>query len=341
VEKPITTDAQAHDLYLKGRFHWNKRKVADIRKALDYFQLAVERDPKFALAWAAIAETYVVLPTYDTTVMSRDAYPKARQAAERALQIDQGIAEAHAALAGVFFEYEWDTAAAEREFKKAIELKPNYAAAHYWYADYLAAQFRYDEALQHSKAAREADPLSLVALASLPFHLMQQGDYDGALREIRPLEELEPEDWRISVIHSEVALAKGDRDEALKHLAKLAESGDERGRLGWLLVSGQRAEAEALAKTLANLASENKYSAYRVAMAYASLEDVDETVRWLKHAHAIRSADLRYIKRDSVFDRFYDDPQFLAALKNMGFNEKLPKRLQAHSRLAASPERGH
>ena len=159
VAKNYTENAEAYQLYLKGRYHWNKRTGADIRKSVEYFQQAIDKDPTYALAYAALAEAYILIPNY-TKDSPHDAMPKARAAAMKALEIDETLAEAHNALADVLYEYDWKFAEGEREFKRAIELNPNYATAHHWYSEYLLTMGRNEEAIAEIKRAQELDPLS-------------------------------------------------------------------------------------------------------------------------------------------------------------------------------------
>ncbi|MCA1637580.1 MAG: protein kinase [Acidobacteria bacterium] len=161
LSKNYTENTEAYQLYLKGRYHWNKRTGADVRKSVEYFQQAIDKDPTYALAYAVLAEAYILIPNY-TNTPPHDAFPKARAAAEKALEIDETLAEAHNALADILYEYDWKFAEAEREFKRAIELNPNYATARHWYAEYLLVLGRNEEAIAEVKRAQELDPLSLI-----------------------------------------------------------------------------------------------------------------------------------------------------------------------------------
>jgi tetratricopeptide (TPR) repeat protein len=159
VSKNYTENIEAYQLYLRGRYHWNKRTPNDIRKGFEYFQQAIDKDPTFALAYAALAESYIVAASYRVG-QPQDNYARARSAAAKAIEIDPTLAEAHNALASVMSN-EWRFADAEAEWKKALELNPNYATAHQWYAEQLTSMGRYQEALAEIKRAQELDPLSL------------------------------------------------------------------------------------------------------------------------------------------------------------------------------------
>ena len=188
---PQTQNAEAYQLYQKGRFHWNKRSVPDITKSVEYFQKAIDQDPRYALAYAGLADAYVVLPAYLPAV-SHDAYPKARSAARRATELDDTLAEAHATLATVLHEYDWKFAESEKEFRRAVELNPNYATAHHWYAEYLLNMGRYDEALAEIKLAQTLDPLSLIINTAVGTFHTARGEFDQAVIQFRKTIEMDP-----------------------------------------------------------------------------------------------------------------------------------------------------
>src|SRR5205085_8343018 len=158
--KHHTANTEAYQLYLKGRFYWNKRTPDSLRRGIDYFAQAIAADPGYALAYAGLADSYNILASYSASAPG-EAFPKAQAAAARALQLDERLPEAHASMAFVTFGYEWDFAKADREFKRALELSPGYAMAHQWYAVYLAAMRRMDEAIAEIRRAEQLDPLSL------------------------------------------------------------------------------------------------------------------------------------------------------------------------------------
>lgn len=165
--KHYTESNEAYQSYLKGRFYWNKRNAEAFKKSIEHFNQAIERDPNFALAYAGLADTYVLLPTFGAG-SPRESFPKAKAAAKRALEIDDTLAEAHTSLAFALFKYDWDLAESNREFQRAIELNPAYATAHQWYGHhYLAARGRFDEVIAEAKRAQELDPLSLIINADL------------------------------------------------------------------------------------------------------------------------------------------------------------------------------
>jgi len=187
-----TTDPAAYDAYLQGRFFWNKRSVADLRRAIEYFVDAIARDSAYAQAWAGLADAYLVLPFYSDTISSAEAVPTARRAAERALVLDPDLAEAHTTLAFALTVYDWDWAAAEREFRRAIELNPAYPTAHKWYRDLLTALGRYDEALEEARRAADLDPRAPNERTIVGQSLLSLGQQAAAAAEFERALELDP-----------------------------------------------------------------------------------------------------------------------------------------------------
>jgi tetratricopeptide (TPR) repeat protein len=216
VAKNYTTNTDAYQLYLKGRFYWNKRTEADIKRSIEYFNQAIALDPAYALAYAGLADAYGVLPSYTSDPPPGETYPKARTAALKALEIDAELAEPHAALGVVLHEFDWKFAEAEREFKRAIELNPNYASAHQWYGEYLANMGRFDEAIAEAKRAQQLDPLSLIVNTGLGFIYHFARRYDEAIAQYQKTLEIDP---NFSFAHGQLAeayIAKGMCEEAIE-----------------------------------------------------------------------------------------------------------------------------
>ena len=186
-----TPNEQAYQLYLKGRFFWNKRTVQDIRTSIDMFQQAIDRDPGYALAYSGLADAYVVMPAYLPT-SSHDSYPKARTAAQHAISLDDELAQAHATVGVVLHEYDWKFDESEREFKRAIQLNPNYATAHHWYAELLLDLGRYDEALAEIRFAHSLDPLSMIINTAVGTFLTARGDVDEAIEQLNKVVAADP-----------------------------------------------------------------------------------------------------------------------------------------------------
>lgn len=187
-------DTDAYELYLKGRYYWNRRTEQTLKRAVEYFQQAIDKDPGYALAYAGLADCYVVYNSYQVE-LPRESGPKAKAAATKALEIDNTLAEAHASLGMTRMSYEWDWAGAEREFQRAIELDPNYATAHHWYGICLGATGRGDEAIASLKRAQQLDPLSLIISADVGLELHFARRYDEAIDQVRRSLGATPSPW--------------------------------------------------------------------------------------------------------------------------------------------------
>ena len=217
VAKNYTQNAEAYQLYLRGKYHWNRRSRTDILKSIEYFRQAVDRDPNYALAYSGLAEAYILLPTYagqDPQV----AYTSARTAAARALELDNTLAEAHAALAVVLSDYDWNFAEAERSFRRAIELNPNYATAHHWYAEFLIAMGRMPEALTEIRRAKELDPLSLIINGIYGIVLGLNDQHDEAFAQLQRTVEMDPNFARTHIFLAELYQDVGRYEEAANEL---------------------------------------------------------------------------------------------------------------------------
>lgn len=187
-----TENSEAYELYLKGRFYWNKRTGESLEKSVDYFNQAIEKDPSYALAYVGLADAYIVIPFFSVG-SAQDSYPKARAAARRALEIDETLAEAHTAMAAVLMDYDWNLAESNREFERAIELNPNYANAHHWYArENLTITGEFDKALAEMRRAQELDPLSLIINANFGKAYFNARRYDEAIQQLSKTIEIDP-----------------------------------------------------------------------------------------------------------------------------------------------------
>ena len=207
---------EAYDLYLKGRYFWNKRTAQGFQQAVQCFEQAIAKDPKYARAYAGLADTYALMSTY-YLAPPNEVMPKARTAALKALQIDDGLAEAHTSLALIAEIYDWDWQTGEKEYRRAIQLNPNYATAHHWYAEFLAFQGRFDEALAESERARHLDPLSVIIAADRGAILYFARQYDRAIEQFRAVLDMEPNFSRAHVIVG-AYVEKGRFADALAHI---------------------------------------------------------------------------------------------------------------------------
>src|SRR5881227_3553321 len=229
-----TANSEAHQLYLKGRFFWNKRTGNDLKKSIDYFEQAIAADPNYALAYAGVADGYVWLPGY-TAGTPRDSYPKAKAAAKKALELDDTLAEARTSLAIAIWLYDFDSSQANREFQRAIELNPNYAIAHQQYGNVtLSALGRFDDAIAEGKRAVELDPLSLVINTDLGVDYCYARRYDEAIAQLRKTLEMDAGFYIAHVVLGQALDAKGARDAAIVEYQKARALNDDPSVLGVL-----------------------------------------------------------------------------------------------------------
>jgi len=312
-----TENTEAHQLYLKGRFFWNKRTGNDLKKSIDYFEQAIAADPNYALAYAGIADAYVWLPGY-TAGTPQDCYPKAKAAATKALQLDDTLAEAHTTLALAIWLYDFDSSQAIKEFQRAIELNPNYAIAHQQYGNNtLSALGRFDDAIVEGKRAVELDPLSLVINTDLGSDYYYARRYDEAIAQLRKTLEMDPGFYIAHLVLGQVLDAKGDRDAAIVECQKARALNDDPSVLGVLGraygLSGNKMEAEKILDQLKELSKQRYVAAYSFALVYLGLGDKEKTLRWLEQSYQDRAgSDMGYIRVDPLVDSLRSDPRFEA-----------------------------
>src|SRR5207248_8702440 len=312
-----TESTEAHQLYLKGRYFWNKRTGNDLKKSIDYFQQAIAVDPNYALAYAGVADAYVWLPGY-TAGTPRDCYPKAKAAATKALQLDDTLAEAHTTLALAIWLYDFDSAQAIREFQRAIELNPNYAIAHQQYGNNtLAALGRFDDAIVEGKRAVELDPLSLVINTDAGTNYYYARRYDEAIAQLHKTLEMDPGFYIAHVVLGWTLDANGARDAAIEEYQKARALNDDPAMLGMLAraygLSGNKMEAEKILDQMKALSKARYVSAYSFALAYLGLGNKEEALRWLEQSYQDRAgADIGWIRVDPLVDPLRGDPRFEA-----------------------------
>ena len=325
LSRAATENPEAYQLYLKGRYYLSKRTDEGLKKAIEYFNQAIEKDHSYALAYSGLADSnmYIIRLGSLHGLSPREAYLRAKSSATKALEIDDNLAEAHTSLAVVKMEYEWDWAASEREFKRALELNPNAAEAHHEYSHYLTAMGRTHESLVESLRALELDPLSLLLNAHLAWHYVYARQYDQAIEQCRRTIEMDP---NFPQVHDFLAGAyeqKGMHQEAIAEFQKaISLSGDSlriRAELGHAYaVAGKEEEALKIMDELKGLSKEIYISPYDVAMIYVGLDQNDQALDWLQKAYEERADWLRYLKVDPRIDPLRSDLRFTDLLRRVG-----------------------
>ena len=320
--KRYTEDAEAYRLYLKGRYHWNKRNPEGLQKAVDYFQQALNRDPVYPLAYAGLADTYAYLSFFHV-VPPRQAMPKAKAAAVKALEIDDHLAEAHVSLGYVSFTYDGDWSAAGRHFEQALALNPIYSGAHTFYAFYLNSLGRSEEALAVAKRALDLDPASPAVSHSLAVQLYLARRFDQAIEQAHNTLEMDA-NFAISYqLLGEVHVSKGLYREGLLALEKFSAlsrtSAISRALVGYSHARlGERSAALRIIEELTSASKHSFIPAFLYALVYAGLEDKDQAFGWLEKAYEERFNRLAYLKQDALWDPLRSDPRFIDMLRRLG-----------------------
>jgi serine/threonine protein kinase/tetratricopeptide (TPR) repeat protein len=322
IVKTATVDPEAHDLYLRGRFFWNQRTADALRTAVRYFDRAIARDSAYAEAYAALAETYVLFPNYYVSVPAL-GYPKAKRAALRALALDSTLGYAYATLGVVQEAYEWDWRGAERDFRRAITLDPNYATAHQWYAEYLSSLGRHREA--HAEADRSVtlDPLSSVIRVDKAGVLIRGRRYDEAIAELRATLDMDPSFVPAHNYLGWAYLAKGMLAEAVAQqdtTVRMTGRTFGMGRLACAYaLSGQRDSALRVLRELTDRSQREYVASFQFALAYLGLGDRDQALDWLEKSAELHEPSLFFsIRTDPLFDSLRADPRFQRLLVRMG-----------------------
>ena len=313
---------EAYESYLKGRYFWNKRTADGLRVALAYFNQAIEEDPNYAQAYSGLADTYALLGDWQYAVMTpKEAYPKAKAAALKALELDSSLGEAHNSLAFVLDGYDWDLDAGGKVFRRAIELNPGYATAHHWYAWHLALLGRYDEAIAEMKKAESLDPLSLIINADLAELLLLAHSSDESMRQSRKTIEMDP---NFAMAHNQLGQAYLQQHmykEAVIELQRAVQLAGESPTCIANLArayarSGQRNEAVKLLSELKMSSTPGYSHASEIAVIYVSLGDTDQAMNWLEQGYAERFNPGVLIRPG--FDPLRADPRFQKLAHRVG-----------------------
>ena len=320
--KHYTESNEAYQLYLKGRFQWHKRTNEALKKSIDYFNQAIERDPSFALAYAGLADCYVV-PAY--MLPPGEKIPKAKMAAMKALELDDTLAEAHTSLARAMTTYDWDWRGAEREFQRAIELNPNYAIAHQWYCGYLEAMGRTPEAIAEGKRALELDPLSPIITFEMGLGFFYARDYDKAIEYYQKTLELDPD---FPPAHGQLPAAYEQKRMYDQAITGFQKGTNLKGSREWYFslsglahvyaVTGNKGEAQKLLSEMKDLSVRQYVPADRIALIYAGLGDKDEAFAWLEKAYDERSFNMTWLKVEPRWDSLRSDPRFADLVRRLG-----------------------
>ena len=318
---PAPVNPDAYEAYLKGRYFWNKRTPDGLNKSIEYFEQAIAKDPSFAAAYAGLADSYSLL---GSDVLPADvANSKARAAATKAIELDPNIAEGHAALALVEFYYDWNWKQSEEEFRRAIELNPNYATAHQWYSYYLTAMLRFPEAVEQAEAAQQIDPLSLSINATVATRYRHAGRIEEAIQLDRRTLEMDP-----TFIPAHFSLAavyenQGSWQQAIDEYKKVIElrPGDPSAlsALGYIYArSGQKNDARKILSQLTETSKQHYVSSFEFATIYAGLDDSDSAMLWLEKSYRERESQIPFVESDDRFNSLHADARYQNLIHRLG-----------------------
>ncbi len=314
-----TVQTDAYEAYLKGRFFWNKRSLPSLQQAVKYFQQAIALDPTYARAYAGLAESYAVMGYM--VLPSNEQARKGRAAARRALELDDQLPEAHTALGFIAENHDWDWQTAEKEYRRAIQLNPNYATGHQLYAECLALQGRFDEAFPEIERARQLDPLSLIIATDNGAILLFAHQYDRAIEQFRAVLEMDPNFPRAHMLIT-AYVQKGLFTDALAD----AEGWRRRNETSWSWGalayiygrSGQRAKAKFALEQLERVSRSQVVDPLSLAIAYIGIGDKEQALAWLQRAYQWHSSSLTALKVDPTYDPLRSDPRFEALVRRVG-----------------------
>jgi len=320
LSKRPTEDVEAYQYYLQGLFYWNKWTQSDFKKAADYFTLAVQKDPRYALSYAGLADTYSLLGDAGYLPPS-EAWPKAKAAAMRALEIDETLAEAHTSLGLVKEHFDWDWTGAEHEFKRAIELNSNLATAHHWYGDFLANMGRSEEGLRETNRAQELDPLSLLINTSLGRQFYLAGQNEKAVEQLRKVLDIDPKfapaRWMLEEVYAQMGKQKEAVAERAKALSlsgspELAASIDEDFKR-----FGYKGVLQSWLDGLTEISKHDYVSAFSIAEAYIRMGEKGKAFDWLEKAYDQHDSGLVSVAVEPVFDSARSEPRYRDILRRM------------------------
>jgi tetratricopeptide (TPR) repeat protein len=324
--KRQTEDAEAYRRYLKGRHHWDRWTEDGFYKAIEFFQQAVEKDPGYALAYAGLADSYVLLG-WNSYLRPKEAFPKAKMAAMRALRLDPDLGEAHTSLAAVLWLHDWQWQEAQTEFKRSLALNPAYPTANHWYAEYVMTMGRQVEAIERIKDSQELDPLSLIISVAIGWAFFLARRYDEALEQLRRTVELEPNYpvtyWILGLLlrkigRHELAITEGEKGVKLSggssHMrASLAQT---------LATAGRTKKAIQILDDLTKLTKQKYVSPYFFAGIHVALGEIGRAIEYLEKSYEQHSHWLIYLHIDPSMDDLRSDPRFQDLLRRVGLPQK-------------------
>jgi TolB-like protein/DNA-binding winged helix-turn-helix (wHTH) protein/Tfp pilus assembly protein PilF len=316
-------DPEAYQAYVMGRYFWSKRTEDGLKKAITYFEQALKRDPGYAVAWAGLADCYNLLANFDF-LPPKEGFPKAKEAATKALELDETLAEGHTSLGYVKTNYDWDWPGAERELKRALALNPNYATAHHWYSDHLMVVGRHEEAIAEIKRAQQLDPLSLIINAVAGFQFQRARRYDQAVEQLRKTLEMDP---IFPVAHLWLAQTY---EQTGHYGSAIAEHQKARTALGGgsyavaalgyaYAAAGKRNEARRILTELNERDKTAYVSPYAIGVVHLGLKQEDKALEWLERAYEDRDVRMVELKSDPRLDPLRSNPRFQDLLRRMNF----------------------
>src|SRR6202046_5696076 len=318
---PAPVDPDAYEAYLKGRYFWNKRTPDGLNKSIEYFEKAIAKDPTFAAAYAGLADSYSIL---GSDVLPADvANSKARAAASKAIELDPSIAEGHAAMALVEFYYDWNWKQAEGEFRRAIELNPNYATAHQWYSYYLTAMLRFPEAVEQAEAAQQIDPLWLPINTSVATRYRHAGRLEDAVQLNRRTLEMDPSFVPAHFSLGAVYENQGAWQQAIDEYKKVIElrPADPTALAAIAYIdarSGQKDEARKILSQLTETSKKQYIASFEIATIYAGLDDVDNAMLWLEKSFRQHESQMPFIQSDVRFNSLHADTRYENLIHRLG-----------------------
>lgn len=323
IRRKPTANPQAYEAYIKGRYFWNKRTESSVERGLDYFREAIRLDPNFAEGYEGIADSYAILGLYGS-IPPNEAFPQARTAAEKALSMNNGLADAHATLGLIYFYYDWDGVAAENEFRRALDINPNYAMAHSWNSEALAAMGRFSEAVQESQSAMDDDPLSLSVNTNAGWAFFLAGQTEQSLQILKKAIELDPAFPRAHFRLGMVYQATHNAEKAISEFKEAVELSDgnayyEASLANAYAAAGLDLQARKMLDTLKARAHSEYVPAFGFAIIYSGLNERENAFGWLRKTALDHSTSMAYARVDPLLASLRNDNRFASVAQNLKF----------------------